>query len=230
MEKSVRVSEREYSKKMADLNRGFEVSLPICMFLSSIPITIPSDSRKLIFWMNDVYQYSNSNWCVFSMSPSRNTQPIPNPRWTAGDCAHRTAKGAGSLWYHWFLQSIRSGGHCTTRCIKEGRPARQTSSTSSSETTEQLRRRPSSRPLIKYVPHSLICPVFAHAGNQSESALRNIARNLRRKCWFCFDKCHCRMLFVIFCFGLVSCQYITDWLTRSTVLKHFSSSMEVLRV
>lgn len=25
MEKSVRVSEREYSKKMADLNRGFEV-------------------------------------------------------------------------------------------------------------------------------------------------------------------------------------------------------------
>lgn len=27
MEKSVRVSEREYSKKMAELNRGFEVSL-----------------------------------------------------------------------------------------------------------------------------------------------------------------------------------------------------------
>lgn len=26
MEKSVRVAEREYSKKMADLNRGFEVS------------------------------------------------------------------------------------------------------------------------------------------------------------------------------------------------------------
>ncbi len=28
MEKSVRVSEREYSKKMAELNRGFEVTVP----------------------------------------------------------------------------------------------------------------------------------------------------------------------------------------------------------
>lgn len=28
MEKSVRVSEREYSKKMADLNRSFDVRLP----------------------------------------------------------------------------------------------------------------------------------------------------------------------------------------------------------
>ena len=27
MEKSVRVAEREYSRKMADLNKGFEVSL-----------------------------------------------------------------------------------------------------------------------------------------------------------------------------------------------------------
>ncbi len=29
MEKSVKVAEREYSKKMADLNRGFDVSLRI---------------------------------------------------------------------------------------------------------------------------------------------------------------------------------------------------------
>lgn len=32
MEKSVRVSEREYSKKMADLNRGFEARLCSMVF------------------------------------------------------------------------------------------------------------------------------------------------------------------------------------------------------
>jgi hypothetical protein len=35
MEKSVRVAEREYSKKMADLNRSFEVG-----FLSARPIVL----------------------------------------------------------------------------------------------------------------------------------------------------------------------------------------------
>ncbi len=35
MEKGVRVSEREYSKKMADLNRGFEVCLGLYLDLTS---------------------------------------------------------------------------------------------------------------------------------------------------------------------------------------------------
>jgi hypothetical protein len=36
MEKSVRVSEREYSKKMADLNRGFEVGSSFLFFFCMV--------------------------------------------------------------------------------------------------------------------------------------------------------------------------------------------------
>lgn len=46
MEKSVRVSEREYSKKMTDLNRGFEVRLDTMCPLQRADLSI--DSRKLI--------------------------------------------------------------------------------------------------------------------------------------------------------------------------------------
>lgn len=35
MEKSVRVAEREYSKKMAELNRGFDVSVSFSSFVST---------------------------------------------------------------------------------------------------------------------------------------------------------------------------------------------------
>lgn len=48
MEKSVRVSEREYSKKMTDLNRGFEVRRDV-MFMCPVQRTdLSIDSGKFV--------------------------------------------------------------------------------------------------------------------------------------------------------------------------------------
>lgn len=46
MEKSVRLSEREYSKKMTDLTKGFEVRRRIVSGIPSYQSTRPSETRS----------------------------------------------------------------------------------------------------------------------------------------------------------------------------------------
>ena len=51
MEKSVRVAEREYSKKMADLNKQFDVCLFQHLTETGVNLYLnDQDRRKLIWW------------------------------------------------------------------------------------------------------------------------------------------------------------------------------------
>lgn len=47
MEKNVRVAEREYSKKMSDLNKGFEVNTGVCVLYRGTDVSV-SGCRSIL--------------------------------------------------------------------------------------------------------------------------------------------------------------------------------------